>query len=111
MERNLDISDSSLFATPPSNKSRDIDVQTFVQSPPPPPPVVVPLPTIDETPEPSYPAYVDLIFSHMNHVNQWISQFSADTRAIHNDIQTIRVNSNCSIDLELASFFLSFSSF
>ena len=83
MERNLDISDSTLFATPPSNKSRDVDVQTFIQSP-----AIIPLPIINEIPD---PPYVDLIFSHMNEVNQWINQFCADTHAIQNDIQTIRV--------------------
>lgn len=88
MERNLNISDSTLFATPPMNKSRDVDVQTFIQSP-----AIIPLPKIDEIPDPPtpLPPYVDLIFSHMNEVNQWINRFCADTHAIQNDIQTIRV--------------------
>lgn len=101
MERNFDISDSTLFATPPTNKSRDIDVQTFIQSP-----AIIPLPTIDETPDPPttpLPPYVDLIFSHMNEVNQWINQFCADTQAIQNDIQTIRVSLH-SLSLSLPSF-------
>jgi hypothetical protein len=78
--------DSTLFATPPSIKSRDIDVQTFIQSPSPPP-----IEEIIETPEPPLPPYVNLIFSHMNEVNQWINKFCADSEAIQNDLHTIRV--------------------
>jgi hypothetical protein len=46
---------------------------------------------IEEISEPPLPSYVNLIFSHMNEVNQWINQFCADTEAIQNDIYTIRV--------------------
>ncbi len=85
-ERNFNISDSTLFATPLSNKTRDVDVQTFIQSP-----AILPMVPIEEISEPPLPSYVNLIFSHMNEVNQWINQFCADTEAIQNDIYTIRV--------------------
>jgi hypothetical protein len=87
VERNLNISNSTLFATPRSNKSRDIDVQTFIQSP-----AIPPMVPIDEVSESPLPSYVNLIFSHMNEVNQWINQFCADTEAIQNDIYTIRTS-------------------
>ncbi|CAF0995165.1 unnamed protein product [Adineta ricciae] len=85
--------DSTLFATPPSIKSRDVDVQTFIRSPTPPPPPVAAMPPIEEKPEttePPLPPYVDLIFSHMNGVNQWINQFCMDNELIQSDIHTIR---------------------
>ncbi|CAF4099284.1 unnamed protein product, partial [Adineta steineri] len=43
-----------------------------------------------EVSEPPLPAYVDVIFSHMNEVNQWINEFCADHEAIQNDVYTIR---------------------
>ncbi len=70
---------STLFTTPPSNKSRDVDVQTFIQSSP------------EEIIESPLPPYVNLIFSHMNEVNQWINKFCADNESIQNDINIIRV--------------------
>ncbi|CAF4275358.1 unnamed protein product, partial [Adineta steineri] len=92
VNKNNSVLDSTLFATPPSIKSRDVDVQTFIQTPsPPPPPPVIPMPIIEETPEvsePPLPAYVDVIFSHMNEVNQWINEFCADHEAIQNDVYT-----------------------
>jgi hypothetical protein len=89
-ERNLNISDSTLFATPRSHKSRDVDVQTSIQSPAITPPIVSIEEEEDES-EATLPPYVNLIFSHMNEVNQWINQFCADTQTIQNDIFTIRV--------------------
>jgi hypothetical protein len=83
-----------LFATPPSNKSRDVDVQTFEHSPSPPPPPIVTMPPIEEIiepPVPSLPPFVDMIFSHMDGVNQWINKFCANNEQIQNDISTIRV--------------------
>jgi len=47
---------------------------------------------IIEISEPPLPPYVDMIFSHMNGVSQWINQFCADNEAIQNEIHTIRVN-------------------
>lgn len=86
-----EISDSTLFATPPSNKSRDVDVQTFIRSPTP-PPLPPPMPVvIEETPEPAYPPYVDLVFTHMEQVNRWITDFCADHQAMQAEIFTIRV--------------------
>ena len=82
--KHSEILDSTLFTTPPSNKSRGTDIQTFTQSPSP--------PLIEQIPESPLPPYVDMIFSHMNGVNQWINQFCADNEAIQNDIHTIRVN-------------------
>lgn len=90
---------STLFATPPSIKTRDADVQTFIKSPSPsPPPPPPPMPIQEEEGEeeekiiePSLPPYIDLIFSHMNEVNQWINQFCADNESIENDINIIRV--------------------
>ena len=82
--KHSELIDTTLFATPPSNKSRGTDVQTFVQSPSPPP--------IEERSEPPLPPYVDMIFSHMNGVNQWINKFCADSELIQNDINTIRVH-------------------
>ncbi|CAF0878408.1 unnamed protein product [Adineta steineri] len=94
VNKNNSVLDSTLFATPPSIKSRDVDVQTFIQTPsPPPPPPVITMPIIEEIPEvsePPLPAYVDVIFSHMNEVNQWINEFCADHEAIQNDVYTIR---------------------
>jgi hypothetical protein len=52
------------------------------------------MPQIEEITEPPLPPYVDMIFSHMNGVSQWINQFCADNEAIQNDIHTIRVNLN-----------------
>jgi hypothetical protein len=78
--------DSTLFATPPSNNSRDIEVQTIEQVPLP-----LPVEEIIETPVPSFPPFVDMIFSHMNGVNQWINRFCISNEGIQNDINTIRV--------------------
>ena len=83
----MNISDSTLFATPRSNKSRDVDVQTSIQSPA----IIPPIVSIEEESEDPLPPYVNLIFSHMNEVNQWLNQFCADTQTIQNDIFTIRV--------------------
>ncbi|CAF3366585.1 unnamed protein product [Rotaria socialis] len=93
--KNLEITDSTLFATPPTHKAtRDVDVQTFIQSPSPsPPPPIVPVVPIEETietSEPPLPAYVNMIFSHMNGVNQWINRFCLDSEIIQNDINIIR---------------------
>ena len=77
--------------TPPSIKSRDIDVQTSDQEESSP---VVPEPVdeeILETPPPSLPPIVDMLFSHMNGVNQWINRFCISNEGIQNDINTIRV--------------------
>jgi hypothetical protein len=43
------------------------------------------------SPAPSLPPFVDMIFSHMNGVNQWINRFSITNEGIQNDINTIRV--------------------
>ena len=83
--------DSTLFATPPSNKSRDIDVQTIEQIPSPPIVAIPPVEEIVETPASPLPPIVDMIFSHMNGVNQWINRFSISHEGIQNDINTIRV--------------------
>ncbi len=83
IQKEEQVLNSTLFATPPSNKSRDDDVQTFIQSPP--------LPSVEEIIESPLPPYVDLIFSHMNEVNQWINKFCADNESIQNDINIIRV--------------------
>ncbi|CAF3034562.1 unnamed protein product, partial [Rotaria sp. Silwood2] len=86
--------DSTLFATPPSIKTRDVDVQTCTPSPSPSPspPIVTiaPIEEIIETSEPPLPTYANMIFSHMNGVNQWINNFCLDHEIIQNDINIIR---------------------
>lgn len=37
------------------------------------------------------PPFVDMIFSHMNGVNQWLNKFCTNNEGIQNDINTIRV--------------------
>jgi hypothetical protein len=74
-----------LFVTPPSNESHDIDVQTTEQ---------ISIPLVEETietPSSSLPPFVDMLFSHMNGVNQWINRFYTSNEGIQNDINTIRV--------------------
>lgn len=50
-----------------------------------------PVEEIIETPTPSLPPIVDILFSHMNGVNQWINRFCLSNEGIQNDIHTIRV--------------------
>ena len=79
--------------TPPSTKSRDVDVQTLEQVPSS-PPVIIPIESVDEiieTPSPPLPPIVDMLFSHMNGVNQWINRFCISNEGIQNDINSIRV--------------------
>ncbi len=52
---------------------------------------IEPLEEIIETPAPSLPPIVDMVFSHMNGVNQWINRFCISNEGIQNDINTIRV--------------------
>ncbi|CAF3969197.1 unnamed protein product, partial [Rotaria sp. Silwood2] len=82
--------DSTVFVTPTLNKSRDVHVQTFdeIVSPP-----MTTMPTIEENLETStspLPPLVDMLFSHMNGVNQWINRFCTGHEGIQNDISTIR---------------------
>lgn len=83
-------------------------MQTIEQIPSPPPLLpVVPKPVIEEVeqeeiippPVQALPPIVDMLFSHMNGVNQWINRFCISNEGIQNDINTIRVN--------LCPFFLS----
>ena len=78
----VEVDSSTVFATPPpaAVKSRDVDVQTVECSP-----IVMPS-------EPPLPPCADLIFSHMNTVNQRITEFCANHEAMQNDINTIRVS-------------------
>ncbi|CAF4338557.1 unnamed protein product [Rotaria sp. Silwood2] len=88
-----EITDSTLFTTPPSIKTHDVDVQTFLQFPLSPPPIVTMVPIeeiIEASSEPPLPFYADMIFSHMNNVNQWINKFCLDHEIIQNDINIIR---------------------
>ncbi|CAF2120518.1 unnamed protein product [Rotaria magnacalcarata] len=83
--------DTTLFVTPPIiNKSCDVSVQTHE------PIASLPVPTmatVDEDPETSassLPPFVDVIFSHMNTVNQWLNRYCTNNDGIQNDIITIR---------------------
>lgn len=87
--------DSTLFVTPPSIRSRDVDVQTIEQIPSPSvDPVVDESSIIEEEtslpPLQSLPPIVDMLFTHMNGVNQWINRFCISNDGIQNDINTIR---------------------
>lgn len=50
-----------------------------------------PVEEVIEIPALSFPPLVDMLFSHMNSVNQWINGFSMSNEGIQNDINTIRV--------------------
>ncbi|CAF1378975.1 unnamed protein product, partial [Rotaria sordida] len=91
--KHSEVIDSTLFTTPPSIKTRDVDVQTFLQLPLSPSPIVTTVPIeeiIETSSEPPLPFYADMIFSHMNHVNQWINKFCLDHEIIQNDVNIIR---------------------
>ncbi|CAF1259292.1 unnamed protein product [Rotaria sp. Silwood1] len=92
--KHSEVIDSTLFATPPSIKTRDVDVQTYIPSPSrsPSPPIVTTasIEEIIEPSEPPLPFYAEMIFSHMNGVNQWINQFCLEHEIMQNDINIIR---------------------
>ncbi|CAF3529728.1 unnamed protein product [Rotaria sp. Silwood1] len=92
--KHSEVIDSTLFATPPSIKTRDVDVQTYIPSPSrsPSPPIVTTasIEEIIEPSEPPLPLYAEMIFSHMNGVNQWINQFCLEHEIMQNDINIIR---------------------
>ena len=77
--------------TPPSIISRDIEVQTSDQEQSSPPTPEPPIEEVLETPPPSLPPIVDMLFSHMNGVNQWINRYCISNEGIQNDINAIRV--------------------
>ncbi|CAF1095968.1 unnamed protein product [Rotaria sordida] len=82
--------DSTVFVTPTLNKSCDVYVQTSdeIVSPP-----ITTIPTVEENLEIStspLPPFVDMLFSHINGVNQWINRFYTGHEGIQNDISTIR---------------------
>ncbi|CAF1364856.1 unnamed protein product, partial [Rotaria sordida] len=82
--------DSTVFVTPTLNKSCDVYVQTSdeIVSPP-----ITTIPTVEENLETStspLPPFVDMLFSHINGVNQWINRFYTGHEGIQNDISTIR---------------------
>ncbi|CAF1132040.1 unnamed protein product [Rotaria sordida] len=82
--------DSAVFVTPTLNKSCDVYVQTSdeIVSPP-----ITTMPTVEENLEIStspLPPFVDMLFSHINGVNQWINRFYTGHEGIQNDISTIR---------------------
>ncbi|CAF3419279.1 unnamed protein product [Rotaria sp. Silwood1] len=82
--------DSTVFVTPTLNKSRDVHVQTLdeiVSSP------ITTIATTEENHETStspLPPFVDMLFTHMNGVNQWINRFCTGHEGIQNDLSTIR---------------------
>lgn len=96
----------TLFVSPSSVQSRDVDVQTIEEIPPSlPAPIVDQSSTIEEEeeetslpPVQSLPPIVDMLFTHMNGVNEWINRFCISNQGIQNDIHTIRVNR---LDLKL----------
>ncbi|CAF4942723.1 unnamed protein product, partial [Rotaria sp. Silwood1] len=82
--------ESTVFVTPTLNKSRDVHVQTLdeiVSSP------ITTIATTEENHETStspLPPFVDMLFTHMNGVNQWINRFCTGHEGIQNDLSTIR---------------------
>lgn len=88
----------TLFVSPSSVQSRDVDVQTIEEIPPSlPAPIVDQSSTIEEEeeetslpPVQSLPPIVDMLFTHMNGVNEWINRFCISNQGIQNDIHTIR---------------------
>ncbi|CAF1003091.1 unnamed protein product [Adineta steineri] len=82
--------DSHIFVTSLPNNTYDVTDQIIEQISP---PTIITMSSIEEpiqTPIPSLPPIVDMIFSHMNSVNQWINTFYVDNEGIQNDIHTIR---------------------
>ena len=50
-------------------------------------------PAVDDTVEaPELPPIVDMIFTHITGVNQWMNRFYASNEGIQNDIHAIRVS-------------------
>ena len=51
------------------------------------------VPVVEETVQaPELPPIVDMLFSHITGVNQWMNRFYASNEGIQNDINTIRVS-------------------